>query len=400
VNTGRNFRAQRGYGSCLAGALLLSLSNADPAFAGYWRVEQELVFGGGYDSNLRFRIDDLQETWRGRLKAGLAVHRVTERTTATVAADGRLLRHADTGFADSEDFTLEARGSWSSQRWSLGLGTVLDRSNTLTTSLVDSVFEDLGVQRERRSVTPRVTWQRSETTAWRLSGGYEDVEYSDAGSLVDFDYRSLSLAREAAIGENTTWSLSIDVGDYEARDIRLKSRNLGARAGLEHDLSETLSLRGSIGRNRNDSERVFRFLVFDFLRQDRSEGWTLDASLRKRWEHAKLNLSVEQSVQPTGQGALVERAAIVLDLEYRLSERFAIGVGGRATELRTTSELAELDDDRRYRRLGLRFTYRPAERCTVEIEGRHDTQAVDRRNDAAHRNSAFLTITWRKDWHE
>ena len=379
----------------LLATLMLGVTVAPPANGADWSAMGELQIKAGYDGNLRFQVTDPLDTPRTTYGVETRVQRLSETTQTTLDFDYSFLNADRADFADSEDYSVELASRWQGERFGAAVSAAERRANTLTAIFVDTGFIDLGVQRQQRLVSPQLSWSASERVTYTLAATDEQVEFLQPTTLVDYDFRAYSLERRTALSPRTQYFVALSRSELDASEVRSVSEISTLTIGFSRQVSESLNWELAVGANRTETDRVVRFFIFDIPVSDEDDGWRASASLTKSWPYATLTLSASQQLQPSGQGSLTERQLAIADLSYRLSETFSLGVNAQFNRFDEPGSLDNLSDDRDYGRLGLRFVYTPHPRWTIQLDAIHDTQTFDRLQDAARRDSAYLTVRYR-----
>ena len=379
----------------LIASIALGLLAAPLASGADWSANGVLQIKAGYDGNLRFQTADPLYSPRTTYGVETRVTRLTETTRTTLDANYSFLFADRADFADSEDYAVTFSSNWQGERFGASVSAIERRANTLTSIFVDTGLVDLGVQRQQRIVSPQLSWTASERVTYTLAASDERIEFLQPTTLVGNTFRGYSLERRTAISPRTQYFFALSTSELDASEVRSESSVSSLTAGLVRQASESLTWEFSVGANRTETNRIVRFFFFDVPISDEDDGWRAAASLVKSWRYATLRLSASQQLQPSGQGSLTERQLATADLAYSLSERFSVGLNVQLNRFDEPGSLDNLSDDRDYGRLGLRFVYTPHPRWTIQLDAVHDTQTIDRAQDTARRDSAYLTVRYR-----
>ncbi|MEO1202826.1 MAG: hypothetical protein AAFX10_08970, partial [Pseudomonadota bacterium] len=362
---------------------------ADTSFA------YDLLLRAGHDNNLTLRPENEIDTPRTTAGVTARLSSETERSAISADLEYQSLRFENVPASNSDDYYIDIAASQIWERWSASINAGFSSTNTLRTAAIDTGTPEIGIQRERRALSPSLQFNASETTYYTLAASAEAVEFPDATSFVDYDYTGAQLLRTQALSSRLSWFVGMTYNELESPAVNSISKTAGLQAGIEWQIAQGLKLTANTGRFRVETTRQFSIFGITLEQTDESDGWTADAELEKRWERTRFVARLANNVQPSGNGFLNTQLSGRLVLFHEFSSRFRVRAGYFRYRFDTLSLLDGRPDDRDYQRASLQLDYRVTERLDLSLEAAHTIQTFDRTGETAYRDTIFASFIYR-----
>jgi hypothetical protein len=331
-------------------AVLLSLLLPAPvwaqtdAFAPYVSVKQE------YSDNIVFSRINKEEDFITTGNAGMVYTHRDARVRALVDARVSRLVYWDNDQLDSTDGLV--RGSWKYQvteRAGAGLAASY-RNDSRRDEDLDVTGVVLSGERDRANVSGSVDYRFSEITAGELTVGYTYTQVDGISQDEDYDTIQVdfALTRDLSkIFKNTTGLFNVSYMRYSSElentlvdplftntlYREFDSDVFEVTAGFSRDITElyTVYMTGGVSyTDTTESRRIFRTGLVNSEtvlpdQDDDNFGGVLGAGVNYAGLYYNIRLGVSHGVRAdSGTTGVVERTAINLGVERRVSENFSL----------------------------------------------------------------------------
>jgi hypothetical protein len=303
--------------------MLQSLA-ANPSRAAEWSMEPSVDVRTEYNDNIQFTSAAHPSIWGIRFSPDVKFSGTTESLNVTGGLRFNLNRYFGESGLDTNDHILTLRSSYKTERDLLGLNVDSVRDSTLVSELSETGVVQARRQRSRLTANP--TWSRylTEATAITASYRYSDVRYADSAgtSLIDYRDQAATVGLQSKLSERDVASVTGYYDRYETEPAQVRANTYGIQAAYDRAFSETLHGFLAVGARETRSTVTSQALVCDgpiffgfclgnlivltSTQSATSTGYTLTASLDKRWETAQVTGRLSREINPSGVGALVQ----------------------------------------------------------------------------------------------
>lgn len=317
---------------------------ASPGFAVDWHLEANANVSQQFHSNIRLLPDRLDPEAVFGTDIGLTAQLVAQEPNWQVKSGVRLQNLFYTPIAgiDTQNQYLDLDAHYATER-SLFALSVHHTDDALLSSQSEEVVGIVltRVQRAETTLAPSWTYIFDERTRLTLGYAYQSSDY-EAGQgfgYVDSVTHTASLGLEHQLTERLTLTGTLAYNAYKASQRTIDYVNV--MAGFQYALTETLDLNVSGGGQYSDSEtnfQTFRLTGFQVVSldpflvapvvvpetvtfKDQQFGPLVTASARKRFETSDWELTYAHRISPAINGALFESDRVSLSGRQRLTER-------------------------------------------------------------------------------
>jgi len=175
----------------------------------------------------------------------------------------------------------------------------IDRPITDDTGLVQSANT-----RERFFLSPAVEFQLTDNTSLEVTADYVDVGYENSmGDLTDYSDANIEANLSYQASERDTFGLTILGSQYDTDDDSFSSEGYGAYLSVTREITQRTSGYILAGYKNTDSEDSSSATL-----EKSSDGSTLfGLGVTRENEISRLVVELSSSVDPTGEGNVVER---------------------------------------------------------------------------------------------
>ncbi|HEC17399.1 MAG TPA: hypothetical protein ENI99_12630 [Sedimenticola sp.] len=356
--------------ACILIGLMVSLPGA--ISAAQWYSESSVRIRGVYDDNIRlsrrYGEDVTGSILSGRMKAG----RRTEITDINLSGSLDLKRYSGDDSLDTNNGEIEVDLSHRTERNQFGLNAGLVLDSTLTSELESSGRTQASKRRIRKTFAPSWTHTLSERTALTLSYTHVDTKYRDARltGLYDYKYLVLGTTLTHRLNQKTQVAASLNASLYKASNrVDSRTRDIGLTLGVSRDFSE--NFRAGIAAGMRYSETKYKLAGGDEENSD--SGYLLNANMERSFEQAAIRGEFSHLVQPSGAGALLVSDRLILEADYKLSERLSWHLVSRVYRNSAADE-KDSSQDRTYLLIEPKVRWRVTRRWDVEGSFRYRRQ--------------------------
>jgi len=303
--------------------MLQSLA-ANPSRAAEWSMEPSVDLRTEHNDNVHFTSAPHPSVWGIRFSPDVKFSGTTETLNVTGGLRVNFNRYFGEQGLDTTDYIFSLRSSYKTERDVLGLNVDAVRDSTLVSELLETGVVQARRQRNRLAATP--SWKRSltEATAIVASYTYNDVHYADpvGTSLIDYREQTATVGLQSNLSEREVVSATVYYNRFETDPSSFRAKSYGIQAGYDRAFSETLHGFLAVGARATRSTATSQALVCDgpilfglcfgnlttvtSVTSGTSTGYTLIASLDKKWETGQVSGRLSRELYPSGVGALVE----------------------------------------------------------------------------------------------
>jgi hypothetical protein len=219
-------------------------------------------------------------------------------------------------------------------------------------STLYNVFENAalnGLDLRRREQLATTAWKRlvGERSDFKLSGSFDQVDYSHNSnlSLDNFRYEQVQLEYGYALTERTRWTADLGYARYLLRNHAYTSDNRSVQTSLVRALSEEWTATAQVGYSRLSASQLAYiccaihfvpngyYLQVITVNEKASAGtFSYTVDLERTGERARLGLTASRLIQPSGFGALLVENDVALKVSYPWTERWALSASLRGSQ--------------------------------------------------------------------
>jgi hypothetical protein len=248
-----------------------------------------------------------------------------------------LQRFSGNSALDSNNGSLLLSAQRQGELATVAASAQIARDSTLTTELLDTGIVNAATRQDTRSGSLSITRNLTESQQIQTDASWADVTYPGGlqFGLVGYRYPSIDLVYSIAITPRTTLS-SIGFGSQSTAPlVHYESSDYGARLTIDHSLSLRMHITASLGASESRVRSV----------DDHGLVWSTRLTREDELNHWAL--SYERSVQPSGNGLLVNRDLATLSLARSVAPKLYATVA--VTAVRNTDLGPALQEtNRRY----------------------------------------------------
>ncbi|MCU0934882.1 MAG: autotransporter outer membrane beta-barrel domain-containing protein [Gammaproteobacteria bacterium] len=394
---------------------------ATSAHADEWWAAPRVSLVGLYDSNPRLVTSGHDGAFGARLNLAADLGWATETTSVTFTPRLRSDRYTnEQDLLNSDDQYFDLTASTETERAKVGVDGKLSYTTVVSN---EDVVEDIGpaqqrireqVSRDSRTLRPHGSYRLTERDTLQADANLTDVNYGGQG-YVDYTFYVSNLSWAHALSPRDTVSLLGYASRFErdlprqflgvaaVNDPKGTTDNVGLQVGYQRALTETLTGNVAAGAVRSEFKPdPLRFAGggrLDLFEDATNYGTLINVGLSQRLEQTEWEVSASRSLQPTGDGVLVRRDELKVDV----SQDFGPLTTGRLAVLafhdQRDQEQARAGNraDRRYARVETGLSYRLARHWTLSGEYRYRYQKYQEAEDSAESNGLWVTLSYAGD---
>lgn len=380
----------------------------EPNYADEFKLIPSISVRQEYNDNILYSSSDETDDWITTVSPGLEVVERTEQLDLNLSATVSPIYYADHSKFDEVDQNYRARAGYQVTS-SLGVNAaaLYDVTNRPdrdieTTGMVESVDE-----RKRQEYGFGFDYRLTEVAAMGFSVGYlRDDWDSDNFDRQDLKAPTANLNFTYDLGrwwDSTISRLNFGFGRYEYETS--DTYNYFGSVGVQHWFTETVNLIVDLGVRYTDadfdrSELVFvppAFFQIRTVKDNNSDyGGVGQAILEIRRELTRGSIRISYDIRPaSGEGTVVERTDVVLNVRRRFAERLVIGIAAGYYKNESDSDefsFREIDEDTFFIRPKIRWEF--LDHYTLEA-GYNFSYVDDRAEDNdTRRNLVYLQIAY------
>jgi hypothetical protein len=364
------------------------------AGAAEWSAVPTLSTRGDYNSNLLLTDQPHKAVWGNWLSPGMTYTGSTENLEIGGRAAADFVSYygeQETSYANFS-FPLSAKYRGERDRWSVDGG--FTRDNTLMGELQKTGVVLAFTQRNLWTASP--SWTHNLTERTDLVAGYQfsDAAYENGLSLglVDYQVHAGNAGVSYKIADMSMVQLTGIASLFRAPQRNLESKIFGVQVSLNHELSETFSVKLEAG------PRFINNVVQSGPQDlsDHSVVWVANATIRKQLERTAVTFDASRQINPSGFGLLLETDRIGLTIGHQLTENLSASITGQAilsTATATVGSVASFPQQR-YVSAQPRLTWKINDWWGAEAWYSYGQRDVDSLNVTAMSNAVSVAITY------
>jgi hypothetical protein len=313
---------------------LLSITGREPQ-AAEWSAVPTVTARGNYNSNLLLAEGSQKAVWGSWLSPGMTFTGSTE----NLEISGRTAADFVHYFGGQESsftniyFPLSVKYRGERDIWNVDGG--LTRDNTLMSELQKTGVVLAFTQRNLWTASPSWTHNLTERAAFIAGYQFADATYEDGLrlGLVDYQTNGGNAGLSYQVAAKSQVQLMGIATLFQAPQRNLESKIFGASASLNHEFSETFSVKLEAGP---------RFInnVVQSGSQDLSDHslvWVGNGTIRKQLERTTFTFDASRQINPSGFGLLLETDSIGMTIEQQLTENLSASITGQALVASSTA---------------------------------------------------------------
>lgn len=327
-----------------AGLTLTSLAGAQQ-----WRFQPEIGLGLEYDDNARLQTDPalVQEIDGYLIDASLAIGYDTQRTSFELTPRLRSRVYDEIPDVDSDDQFLDFDFNHVTLKSEFGIRSSFNRESVRTAERADPDFDvddpnEIPIdetgdtfsneRRERFHIAPQWSYKFTERTSLDLRASYTDVSYDESlvSFLVDYTDWRLEGALSRNLSERTRAYFGVGMRQFENELGVNDVDGVGARVGIQSDISETTLVQAEIGYE--ETERS--------LTGESDGNFVANFNIVRRLETVSLLAQYRRDVAAGGNGRVTARDSLNFTLQKQFTERVTGDLGLRAFQTESIDDQA------------------------------------------------------------
>ncbi|MCC6208477.1 MAG: outer membrane beta-barrel protein [Gammaproteobacteria bacterium] len=353
-----------------------------------------------HDDNINLSIDNPVDVWGSSVSPMLDL---TRRSAAsTYGLGGRLIfnRYSENSVQDTniQLLTFVARTATRLSRF--GLSGSYKRDTTFAT-IADPASDDADqeagdvdaglirtqVKRSRLLLRPSWKYNLSEVTSINLRYVLNDATYTGAGSeaLNDFRRQNAEIALMRQLSERSNLTATVGAARYTSED-GANTDDYSASAGFMHEFSPMLHMQLGVG---------VRSATSTFGNSEvESSGGLVNARFNGNFsELTTYRITVSQSLQPSGVGALVQSKSLNWELSHDVSEMLSVSLWGSAFRNQSIDFFSSASDRTHYD-VEPGFRWNLDRDWSIDGSYRYRWQEYDGDDDAASSSAVYLAVNY------
>jgi hypothetical protein len=366
---------------------------SSPALAEKWYFEPSVSARLGYSDNVQLSTGSEMETFTSYITADAALGFRTRVSDVSITAKMIDRRFDDYAYLNTNNQFFNLRSSYRSGLNLFGLGADYERESTRTSEFDISGYSNTNKIKITKAISPYYDRTLTERASIRLGGNYTDVTYEDAEltGLSDYTNKSAYTSLNYSLSERTSLQAILSKSLYISNSTEFDSTSL--QLGINHRLSETLSLNALIGPNYTKSTYITGSTEEEF----RDMGKLIDIGLTKKFELGSINASLETSESAGGAGKMTSRTSLKLSLDRKISERTSFALTGTYQQNESGGGRDDPSDDRTYISIEPRINWMATRWWMISGSYRY-RQSENTSLDAGPAESNAVYITVRYIW--
>lgn len=380
----------------IAGVIVgcFSCMTARGAGAAEWSAVPTLSVRGDYNNNLLLTEQPHEEVWGHWVSPGMKFTGSTE----NLEIGGRAAADFVSYYGGQESsftnffFPLSVKYRGERDLWSFDGG--LTRDNTLMGELQKTGVVLAFTQRNLWTASP--SWTHNLTEQAALIAGYQfsDATYENGLplGLVDYQTNGGNAGISYQIAEKSKVQLMGIAALFRAPQVNLETKIFGGQASLNHEFSETFSVKLEAGPRfiTNVKQSGPQSL------SDHTLVWVANATIRKQLERTTVTFDASRAINPSGFGLLLETNRIGVTIGHQLTENLSASITGQAV---ASSSIATIESGatfpkQRYILAQPKLTWKINDWWAAEAWYSYGQRDVDSLNITAMSSAVSVAITY------
>ncbi len=319
-------------------AASLSLMAA-PVSADQWAVTPSLQIKVLHDDNINLSVDNPVSVWGGSVSPLLDLSKRS--AVSAYGLGGRLIfnRYSEDAVQDTNVQLLTFFGRTATRLSRFGVSGSYKRDTTYATIEAPAADEDDGllpgdvdagllrtqVRRNRLLLTPNWRYTLSERASISLRYTLNDMTYTGSGSdaLTDYRRQSAELTLLRRLSERSGLTATVGAARYASSEVGADTDDYSFSAGFTHEFSPMLEMQVGAG---------VRSAVSTFGDAEVESSGAL-VNVRLSGDVSELTtyrITADESLQPSGVGALILSKSLSWELSHKLSQKLSVSLWGTA----------------------------------------------------------------------
>ena len=379
-----------------AGVIVGSLLGiaARETHAAEWSAEPSISVRGDYNSNLLLTEQPHDETWGHWLSPGMKFTGSTESLEigGRAAADFVSYYGGQKSSFTNLYFPLSAKYRGERDLWSFDGG--LTRDNTLMGELQRTGVVLAFTQRNLWTASPSWTHNLTEQAALVVGYQFSDATYENGLrlGLVDYETHGGNAGVSYQIADKSQVSLMGIATLFRAPQVNLETKIFGGQASLNHEFSETFSVKLEAGPRfiTNVQQSGPQSL------SDHTLVWVANATIRKQFERTSITFDASRDINPSGFGLLIRTDRIGVTIAHQLTENLSASVTGQTFVASGVATLGSgaLFPQQRYMSAQPKLTWKINDWWGAEAWYSYGRREVDSLNVTAMSSAVSVAVTY------
>ncbi len=379
--------------------------------AAEWSIEPSVSLKEEYNDNIHLTTAPHSSVTTTTLSPSIQFNRATEISNISAGAKLNANKYTGEQGLDRVDQYYTFSSGYKTERsdWGLDASYIRDYASQNDPTAIGSLSLK---QRSSASIRPSWQWSLSETNSLRLDYQFNRVKFETA-QLNDYTNNTASASYIHNYSEKDQLTLKAYNSKFERTSGAVKSDTVGLVVGGVHKFSETLTGSLNVGgyRVKTTTEGgtvlcaqwvelpIFgRFCAKVFVTpttETSQQGSSLDASLNKQFESASINAQLSRSLDPNGDGVLVESDKAGVTVSDNWTSLLTGSISASMVRSRYKDEALAANNSRYYT-VSPSIHWRMSEWWSLDAGYRFAKYENDQSGLSAKSNAVFALI--RYDW--
>jgi hypothetical protein len=371
------------------------LSSIARGGAAEWSAEPSLSVKGEYNSNLILTALPHDDTWGHWVSPSVKFAGSTESLEVSGKAAADFVRYYGGQERSLTNLMFPLSLRYTAERETFNLEGGFTRDNTLMGELSQTGVVLSFTQRNLWNLAP--VWTHALTERFSLQAGYqyakatyEDgvrlglVDYTVHGAIGGLLYQPTEIDQVKVTGVYTNFHAP------QAGDLR--SEIYSGQMSLAHYFSDSVIgtlaggpslVRGSVGPG-------------SFRLSDIQVVWLYNASVKKQWEGAAVQVEVAREVLPSGFGLLLQTDRVGVSVSKNVTERLTASLSAQVLVASSVASdaVAFTFPENRYINVAPRLTWKVAKWWALDLAYSYAHRHVESFDETAVGNAATVTLTY------
>lgn len=375
---------------------------AFPVMADQWAVTPSLQIKALHDDNINLSIDNPVSVWGGSVSPLLDLSRRS--AVSAYGLGGRLTfnRYSEDAVQDTNIQLLTFFGRTATRLSRFGISGSYKRDTTYATIEAPSAGEeeeqgagdvDAGlvrtqVRRNRLLMTPSWRYTLSERASINLRYMLNDTTYTGSGSdaLTDYRRQSAELTLQRGLSERSSLTATAGVARYTSSEVGADTDDYSVSAGYVHEFSPMLEMQ--LGAGVRSATSTFGNSEVE------SSGALVNIRLRGSLsELTTYRITADESLQPSGIGALILSKNLSWELSHRLSQKLSVSLWGTAFKNQSVDFFRAVADRTHYD-IEPGFRWKLDRDWSIDGSYRYRWQKYEGDEAAASSNAVYLAVDY------
>ena len=364
------------------------------AWGADWYMDSAVGLAEEYNNNPRLSLDPEKSVWGQRLNLDMSI--AAEMPLSGFSLQPQLIVSRYPGAQDLDNEVKKMTLETHRQRERVVSAISIDwlRDTTLTSELEDTGFIQTTKNRTVRSVHPSFGYSWTERLNMNFHWDYTDVVYQDAlmTGLTDYTHQSLGSAVVYKWNSEDRLQAELYGSRLNAPKVKNQVTDLGVRATYSHALYEYTQASFTLGVHRVKSELGLVGIGYESVKN----GFLGDMSLSQQREKSSWNISLQQTIDPSGSGLLVQNNRFAVDVSRHFS-RYWYGTLSSLYMQNNDLQSQSVFDSRRYGRLSAGTSWQPVPNWKLSMRYGYQWQKYESSSRAAVSHQVVANVSYDMD---